>query len=51
MFDYCSTATDDVRPLSREIGFTILARLLSGTDERYAQAKEALQYIFDHVCK
>ena len=25
--------------------------ILSGTDERYAQAKEALQYIFDHICK
>lgn len=25
MFDYCSTAADDVRSLSREIGFTILA--------------------------
>lgn len=51
MFDYCSTATDDVRSLSREIGFIILARLLSGTEERYVQSKEALQYIFDHICK
>lgn len=25
MFDYCFTATDDVRSLSREISFTILA--------------------------
>ena len=51
MFDYCSTAADDVRSLSREIGFTILACLLSGTEERYARAKEALQYIFDYICK
>ena len=25
--------------------------ILSGTDERYAEAKEALQYIFSHICK
>lgn len=25
--------------------------ILSGTEERYQQAKEALQYIFDHICK
>ena len=25
--------------------------ILSGTDERYSQAKEALQYIFNHICK
>lgn len=25
--------------------------ILSGTEERYKQAKEALQYIFDHICK
>jgi hypothetical protein len=25
--------------------------ILSGTGERYQQAKEALQYIFDHICK
>ena len=25
--------------------------ILSGTEERYEQAKEALQYIFDHICK
>lgn len=25
--------------------------ILSGTEERYAQAKEALQYIFNHICK
>lgn len=25
--------------------------ILSGTDERYSQAKEALQYIFSHICK
>ena len=25
--------------------------ILSGTEERYAQAQEALQYIFDHICK
>ena len=25
--------------------------ILSGTNERYQQAKEALQYIFDHICK
>ena len=25
--------------------------ILSGTKERYEQAKEALQYIFDHICK
>ncbi|WP_306537534.1 hypothetical protein [Megasphaera sp.] len=25
--------------------------ILSGTEERYAQAKEALQYIFDRICK
>ena len=25
--------------------------ILSGTKERYDQAKEALQYIFDHICK
>ena len=25
--------------------------ILSGTKERYQQAKEALQYIFDHICK
>jgi hypothetical protein len=25
--------------------------ILSGTDERFAQAKEALQYIFDQICK
>lgn len=24
--------------------------ILSGTEERYEQAKEALQYIFDHIC-
>lgn len=24
--------------------------ILSGTDERYQQAEEALQYIFDHIC-
>lgn len=24
--------------------------ILSGTDERYAQAKEALRYIFSHIC-
>lgn len=24
--------------------------ILSGSDERYAQAKEALQYIFSHIC-
>lgn len=25
--------------------------ILSGTEERYQQAKAALQYIFDHICK
>ena len=25
--------------------------ILSGTDERYAEAKKALQYIFSHICK
>lgn len=25
--------------------------ILSGTEERYQQAKEALQYIFAHICK
>ena len=25
--------------------------ILSGTEERYQQAKEALQYIFEHICK
>ena len=25
--------------------------ILSGTEERYQQAKEALQYIFDYICK
>ena len=25
--------------------------ILSGTEERYEQAKEALQYIFDHICQ
>ena len=25
--------------------------ILSGTEERCQQAKEALQYIFDHICK
>ena len=25
--------------------------ILSGTEKRYQQAKEALQYIFDHICK
>lgn len=25
--------------------------ILSGTEKRYEQAKEALQYIFDHICK
>lgn len=25
--------------------------ILSGTEERYQQVKEALQYIFDHICK
>lgn len=25
--------------------------ILSGTEERYQQAKEALQYIFDNICK
>lgn len=25
--------------------------ILSGTEERYQQAKEALQYIFNHICK
>lgn len=25
--------------------------ILRGTEERYQQAKEALQYIFDHICK
>lgn len=25
--------------------------ILSGKEERYEQAKEALQYIFDHICK
>lgn len=25
--------------------------ILSGTDERYAQAKEALRYIFEHICR
>ncbi|MFR7418110.1 hypothetical protein [uncultured Megasphaera sp.] len=25
--------------------------ILSGTEERYAQAQEALQYIFNHICK
>lgn len=24
--------------------------ILSGTDERYAEAKEALPYIFDKIC-
>lgn len=25
--------------------------ILSGSDERYAQAREALQYIFSHICQ
>lgn len=25
--------------------------ILSGTKERYEQAKEALQYVFDHICE
>jgi hypothetical protein len=25
--------------------------ILSGTDQRYAEAKQALQYIFDQICK
>lgn len=25
--------------------------ILSGTEERYDQAREALQYIFDHICQ
>ena len=25
--------------------------ILSGTEERFEQAREALQYVFDHICE